>query len=75
MNFLTKKNEKENYVHLSSFMHSSKQALYCQVHGFQVHEYLWNIILNTIKFNVIDGVPLEVLECDSAKQLFLATGF
>ena len=36
---------------------------------------LWNIILNTIKVNVIDGVPFELLECLSAKQLFLAAGF
>ena len=34
----------------------------------------WNIILNTIKINFIDWVPFELLECHSAKQLFLAVG-
>ena len=36
---------------------------------------LMNIILNTIKVNVIDGVPFEFLEYYSVKQLFLAAGF
>ena len=36
---------------------------------------LMNIILNTIKVNIIDGVPFEFLECYSVKQLFLAAGF
>ena len=36
---------------------------------------LWNIILNTIKVNVIDGESLELLEYHSAKQLFLVVGF
>ena len=36
---------------------------------------LWNIILNTIKVNVIDGESFKLLEYHSAKQLFLAVGF
>ena len=35
---------------------------------------LWNIIINTIKVNVIDGVPFELLECHRGKQCFLVAG-
>ena len=74
MNFLTKKKEKEIYVHLSGFMHPSKQALYCQVQEFQDHEF-FRISFSKPSVNVIDGMPFELLECHSAKQLFLAAGF
>ena len=36
---------------------------------------LWNIILNTIKVNVIDCVLFALQEYLSEKQFFLATGF
>ena len=76
MNYLTRKKENEIFVHLLSFKHPSKQALYIvKYKGSKSVSDLWNIILNTMKVDGIDGVPFELLKRHSAKQLFLAVDF